>query len=75
MTETVFTYAAPALKFGRGASRELGYDLTTWGAQRVLLVTDPGVAAAGHPAAVFSTTYDELLALTGATPVDVGPDA
>ena len=28
-------------------------------------------AAAGHPAAVFSTTYDELLALTGATPVDV----
>jgi prolyl-tRNA editing enzyme YbaK/EbsC (Cys-tRNA(Pro) deacylase) len=29
-------------------------------------------AAAGHPAAVFSTSYDELLALTGATEVDVG---
>jgi prolyl-tRNA editing enzyme YbaK/EbsC (Cys-tRNA(Pro) deacylase) len=28
-------------------------------------------AAAGHPATVFSTTYDELLALTGATPIDV----
>jgi prolyl-tRNA editing enzyme YbaK/EbsC (Cys-tRNA(Pro) deacylase) len=28
-------------------------------------------AAAGHPAAVFSTTYAELLALTGATEVDV----
>ncbi|MBC9732109.1 YbaK/EbsC family protein [Nocardioides marmotae] len=28
-------------------------------------------AAAGHPAAVFSTTYDELLALTGATELDV----
>ena len=28
-------------------------------------------AAAGHPAAVFSTTYEELLALTGATEVDV----
>ena len=28
-------------------------------------------AAAGHPAAVFSTTYDELLLLTGAGPVDV----
>lgn len=28
-------------------------------------------AAAGHPAAVFSTTYDELLTLTGATPVEV----
>ena len=28
-------------------------------------------AAAGHPAAVFSTTYDELVAMTGATEVDV----
>lgn len=28
-------------------------------------------AAAGHPAAVFSTTYDELLTLTGATEIDV----
>ena len=28
-------------------------------------------AAAGHPAAVFSTSYDELLAMTGATEVEV----
>ncbi len=28
-------------------------------------------AAAGHPAAVFSTTYDELVAMTGAVEVDV----
>lgn len=28
-------------------------------------------AAAGHPAAVFSTTVPELLALTGATEIDV----
>jgi prolyl-tRNA editing enzyme YbaK/EbsC (Cys-tRNA(Pro) deacylase) len=28
-------------------------------------------AAAGHPAAVFSTTYDELVAMTGATTIDV----
>lgn len=28
-------------------------------------------AAAGHPAAVFSTTYDELLSLTGATEIEV----
>jgi prolyl-tRNA editing enzyme YbaK/EbsC (Cys-tRNA(Pro) deacylase) len=28
-------------------------------------------AAAGHPAAVFATTYDELLAMTGATEIDV----
>ncbi|WP_300388968.1 YbaK/EbsC family protein [uncultured Nocardioides sp.] len=31
-------------------------------------------AAAGHPAAVFSTTYAELLAMTGATEVRVGPE-
>jgi prolyl-tRNA editing enzyme YbaK/EbsC (Cys-tRNA(Pro) deacylase) len=28
-------------------------------------------AAAGHPAAVFSTSYDELLVMTGATPMEV----
>jgi prolyl-tRNA editing enzyme YbaK/EbsC (Cys-tRNA(Pro) deacylase) len=28
-------------------------------------------AAAGHPAAVFSTTYDELVAMTGASETDV----
>lgn len=31
-------------------------------------------AAAGHPAAVFSTTYDELVALTGAVEVEVGAE-
>ena len=69
MTETVFTYAAPGLKFGAGASAEIGHDLTTLCAdpRRVLLVTDPGVAATGHPARIAEqiaargiavTTYD-----------------
>jgi alcohol dehydrogenase class IV len=47
--ETVFTYGAPALKFGAGASEEIGYDLSRYGVRRVLVVTDPGVAATGHP--------------------------
>ncbi len=47
--ESVFTYGAPSLKFGRGASDELGHDLRALGARRVLLVTDSGVAATGHP--------------------------
>jgi hydroxyacid-oxoacid transhydrogenase len=47
--ETVFTYGAPALKFGAGASDEIGYDLSTHGVRRVLVITDPGVAATGHP--------------------------
>ena len=54
MSETVFTYAAPALKLGRGAVREIGYDVAQLitgrerRVHRVLVVTDPGVAAAGH---------------------------
>lgn len=47
--ETVFTYASPALKFGPGASAEVGYELAARGARRAILVTDPGVAATGHP--------------------------
>ncbi|HEY3481167.1 MAG TPA: iron-containing alcohol dehydrogenase, partial [Streptomyces sp.] len=47
--ETVFTYGAPALKYGTGASDEIGYDLKQYGAHRVLVVTDPRVAATGWP--------------------------
>ena len=47
--EGVFTYGAPQLKFGPGASDEIGYDLSLYGVRRVLVVTDPGVAATGHP--------------------------
>ncbi len=50
--ESVFTYGAPALKFGPGACDELGHDLQQYGARRVLVLTDPGVAATGHPARV-----------------------
>jgi hydroxyacid-oxoacid transhydrogenase len=49
MNETVFTYGAPGLKFGEGASDEIGYDLSQLDVSRVLVVTDPGVAATGHP--------------------------
>jgi hydroxyacid-oxoacid transhydrogenase len=47
--ETIFTYGAPQLKFGSGASDEIGYDLAQYGVRRALVVTDPGVAATGHP--------------------------
>jgi alcohol dehydrogenase class IV len=51
-SETVFTYGAPLLKFGTGASDEIGYDLSQYGARRVLVVTDSGIAATGLPARV-----------------------
>jgi alcohol dehydrogenase class IV len=47
--ESVFTYGAPHLKFGAGAADEIGYDLSQTGARRVLVVTDPGLAATGNP--------------------------
>ncbi len=50
--ESVFTYGAPQLKFGSGAADELGHDLSLLGARRVLVVTDPGVAATGWPTRV-----------------------
>ncbi|WP_141574989.1 hydroxyacid-oxoacid transhydrogenase [Actinomadura sp. WMMA1423] len=51
-SETVFTYGAPQLKFGSGAADEIGFDLAQFGARRVLVVTDPGIAATGGPARI-----------------------
>ncbi|AKU18735.1 hydroxyacid-oxoacid transhydrogenase [Luteipulveratus mongoliensis] len=47
--EQIYTYGAPQLKFGPGASDEIGYDLSVTGAKRALIVTDAGVAATGGP--------------------------
>ncbi|MGZ5403169.1 MAG: hydroxyacid-oxoacid transhydrogenase [Nocardioides sp.] len=64
MTETVFTYAAPGLKFGPGASAEIGHDLAATGARRVLLITDAGVAATGHPARIAEQMSNRDLTVT-----------
>ena len=42
--ETVFTMDASSIKFGPGATRELGEDMRALGATRVMVVTDPRVA-------------------------------
>ena len=47
--ETVFTLEATPVKFGPGAAGDAGWELARLGVSRALLVTDPGVAAAGHP--------------------------
>lgn len=51
-TETVFTWAAPPIKFGVGAVAELGWDMGQFGVRRALLVTDPGLATTGLPGEV-----------------------
>jgi alcohol dehydrogenase class IV len=47
--ETIFTMEATPVKFGRGASAEAGWELKRLGVRRAMLVTDPGVVAAGYP--------------------------
>lgn len=47
-TESIFTFEATPVKFGRGAAAEAGWELARLGVRRALLVTDAGVAAAGH---------------------------
>lgn len=63
-TETIFTYAAPRLKFGSGSSNEIGHDIGALGASRVMVVTDPNVAATGHPQRIADAI--------GASGLDVG---
>ena len=42
--ETVFTIDAASIKFGKGATWEVGPDMRDFGARRVMLVTDPRMA-------------------------------
>lgn len=42
--ETVFTIDAASIKFGKGATWEVGPDMKDLGARRVMLVTDPRMA-------------------------------
>jgi hydroxyacid-oxoacid transhydrogenase len=47
--ETIFTMEATPVKYGAGASGDAGWELKRLGVKRAMLVTDPGVAALGHP--------------------------
>jgi hydroxyacid-oxoacid transhydrogenase len=46
-SETVFTWGAPPLVFGRGAFDEIGHHALALGLRRVAIVTDPRLAAMG----------------------------
>jgi hydroxyacid-oxoacid transhydrogenase len=49
--ETVFTVDASSIKFGVGATREVGSDMKGLGARRVMVVTDPDLATS-EPVAI-----------------------
>jgi len=50
--ESRFTLDTSSIKFGPGATREIGADMARLGARRVMVVTDPRLAA-GETVAVF----------------------
>lgn len=54
-TETVFTWGAPPIRFGAGAVDELAHECAQFGLERVLVVTDPGVAETGVPQRIVDT--------------------
>jgi len=45
--ESVFTLEATPIKFGAGASNEIGWELARLGAKRVMMISDRGVIEAG----------------------------
>jgi alcohol dehydrogenase class IV len=51
-TETVFVLEMSPIKFGLGATEELGYDARRLGLRRVLVITDRHVAETGLPARI-----------------------
>lgn len=50
--ETVFTMEATPITFGAGASRDAGWELRRLGVTRAMVLSDPGVVAAGITAGV-----------------------
>ncbi len=46
--ETIFTYGAPALKFGTGARFEIAADIAKYSPRRVLFVTDKNLMSSGR---------------------------
>ncbi|MFD5162190.1 iron-containing alcohol dehydrogenase [Streptomyces hawaiiensis] len=57
--ERIIRWQAPPLKFGVGATREIGHELRKAGIRSVLLVTDPVLAGLGLPARVAKQIEQE----------------
>ncbi len=58
-SETIFTMDASSIKYGRGATRDVGYEMKRLGAHRVMLVTDPIMAHSEPVAAALAALRAE----------------
>ena len=70
----MFTLEATPIKFGPGAVEDAGWELQRLRVTRALLVTDPGVAAAGHADRVRETIEREGIAVVLYERAHVEPD-
>ena len=57
--DTAFNMASSSIRFGQGASREVGMDLADMGLKHVLLVTDPNLTGQPPVATVRQSLDDE----------------
>jgi alcohol dehydrogenase class IV len=57
--ETIFTMEATPIKFGPGASQDAGWELKRLGVKRAMVVSDPGVIAAGITERVLERIHAE----------------
>lgn len=58
-SETIFTMDTSSIKYGNGATREVGFDMSALGAQRVMVVTDERVAQTETVAVVLESLESE----------------
>jgi hydroxyacid-oxoacid transhydrogenase len=56
--ETAFTMDTSGIKYGPGVTREVGHDMSQWGARRVMVVTDPYLAGTEPVAVVLESLRD-----------------
>jgi hydroxyacid-oxoacid transhydrogenase len=56
--ETTFTMDTSSIKYGVGATREIGFDMSMHGATRVMVVTDPRVAKTETISVVMKSLKD-----------------
>lgn len=73
LTETVFTWGAPPIKFGAGSVDELAHECARFDVRRVLVVTDRHVADTGVPQRVVDTLGADGLKTTVFDGVHVEP--
>ncbi len=57
--ERLFTVEASSIKYGPGATRELGYEMVRLGAKRIMVLTDVGLADGSSVAVAMASLQEE----------------